>query len=266
MADSLQQSDFNTDADGPLVSATDSAGAERLTDIWQGHELTPVHTGAEPIRSSSPGWLFLLLLFVLCVFTYLQTFYRKNFLQIITACFNNNLTNQIVRDENMLVQRASIMLNVTFSIILASLLYLISVHYDWYLAGIGTGFLRFIFLALIVSAAFTVKFLVLRFCGYLFNLEREMATYIFNIFILNNLLAIALLPFIALILFSNVLSAGLLFAMAISLAGLVYIYRIGRGVLIALGASHFSPFYLFLYLCALEIAPLLVLIKLVLKQ
>jgi len=237
-----------------------------LVNVWKTHELKPVHKSPQQLMDSNPDWLFLVLIIVMGVLTYLRVFYRKNFFQIIAACFNNNLTNQIVRDENLLMQRASVMLNVTFSIIAASYIYLVSVHYDWSLDGIGTGFIRFIFLALIVSAAFTLKFLVLRFCAFLFKLGREMSTYIFNIFIINNLLGIALVPFVALILFGNSIDSTVLIIAAVSIIGIAWLYRIGRGILIATRYPDFSPVYLFLYLCALEIAPLLVLVKLVSKQ
>lgn len=239
---------------------------ENQVALWQNHELKPVHSSPRPRQDSTPDWLFLVLVLILGSLTYLRVFYRKNFFQIISACFNNNLTNQIVRDENLLMQRAAVMLNITFSMTAASFLYLVSVHYDWSLNRIGPGFLRFVFFALLVSAAFTVKFLVLRFCAYLFNLGREMSTYIFNVFIINNLLGLALIPFIALILFGNVPGTSTLVIMALCLAVVAYLYRIGRGFLIALGYPGFSPVYLFLYLCALEIAPLLVLVKLVSMQ
>lgn len=243
--------------------SNESAGEIKTVNIWKTHELKPVHDSPQQIQDSNPDWLFLILIMVLGVLTYLRVFYRKNFFQIIAACFNNNLTNQIVRDENLLMQRASVMLNVTFSIIAAAFIYLVSIHYEWSLDGMGTGFIRFVFLALIVSAAFTLKFLVLRLCAYLFNLGREMSTYIFNIFIINNLLGIALIPFVALILFGNMMDTSLLVILAVCVTGIAYLYRIGRGFLIATGYPGFSPFYLFLYLCALEIAPLLVLVKLV---
>jgi hypothetical protein len=266
-----RNTDQQVNTDKPVTTDTikfapPPAQTIKLVDVWKTHELKPVHNSPQQLTDSNPDWLFLILIIVLGVLTYLRVFYRKNFFQIIAACFNNNLTNQIVRDENLLMQRASVMLNVTFSIIAASYIYLVSVHYDWSLDGIGTGFIRFVFLALIVSAAFTLKFLVLRFCAFLFHLGREMSTYIFNVFIINNLLGIALVPFVALILFGNSIDSTILIITAATVIGIAWLYRIGRGILIATRYPAFSPVYLFLYLCALEIAPLLVLVKLVSKQ
>lgn len=270
-ADSLEKASHATSDSTVVVSDTVRFLSSTIPDpnqvnIWHGHELKPVHDSPQSLKDANPDWLFLVLILVIGVLTYLRVFYRKNFFQIITACYNNNLTNQIVRDENLLMQRASVMLNVTFSIIAAAFIYLISIHYDWSLDGMGTGFIRFVFLTLLVSAVFTIKFLVLRACAYLFKLGREMATYTFNIFIINNLLGLVLIPLVALILFGNILDASTLIVIACGAAAIAYLYRLGRGILIATRYPGFSPFYLFLYLCALEIAPLLVLVKLVSEQ
>lgn len=271
-ADSVEKASTNFSADSAghqsdtLHFSSASEAAENNVNIWGFHELKPTHDHPQQLKISNPDWLFIVLVLVLGVLTYIRVYYRKNFFQIIAACFNNNLTNQIVRDENLLMQRASVMLNVSFSIVAASFIYLLSIHYDWSLDGMDTGFIRFVFFALIVSAVFTLKFLVLRFCGYLFNLGREMSTYIFNVFIINNLLGLVLIPVVALILFGNIPGTSTLIFIALGLASVAYLYRIGRGILIAVSYPGFSPFYLFLYLCALEIAPLLVLIRLVSKQ
>ncbi|MBK6399416.1 MAG: DUF4271 domain-containing protein [Bacteroidetes bacterium] len=237
--------------------------ASKYTDIYKGHLLHP--TGAEPIARShvSPIWFFPIILVVLAVFAALRIFYNKYFSQMLVAFVNNNLTNQIVRDENILVQRASVYLSIVFNLIAALFLYLISVYYGWEIGGIGIGFSRFLFFAVIVSAAYTLKFLILKISGWLFNLDREMATYIFNTFLINNILGIALLPFVCLIAYNQMISASWLILIAVILAGTAFAYRMFRGVLVGLSMPSFSLLYLFLYLCTLEIAPLLILIRII---
>jgi hypothetical protein len=207
--------------------------------------------------------MFPVLILVFIVFTWLKVFYSKYFSQMFQAFTNNNLTNQIVRDENMLVQRASGYLSLVFNLIAALLLYLISNYFGWSLGGIGFGFSRFIFFAILVSAAYTIKFLLLKFSGWLFDQDREMATYIFNIFLINNVLGILLLPFILLLAYNQQIHASYLITMSVILAGMAFLYRIYRGILVGFNAMSFSPLYLFLYLCTLEIAPLLILIRIV---
>ena len=51
---------------------------------------------------------------------------------------------------------------------------------------------------MLVSGVYALKFLVLRFGGWLFGLERELTTYLFTIFIVNNIQGLLLFPFIVL--------------------------------------------------------------------
>ena len=52
----------------------------------------------------------------------------------------------------------------------------------------------------------------------------------------------------------------------VTIAAAFFLYRILRGILIGMASPDRSPVYLFLYICALEFAPLLVLIKVVTQQ
>lgn len=259
-------------ADSVGVSATDSLvrivpappvkTSPAIINLYGDHALQPTHNGPIDRPYVSPDWLFSILLLIAAVFTWLRVFYNKYFTQLFEAVVNNNLTNQIVRDENILVQRASVYLSIVFYLVGALFLYEFSLHRNWPLAGIGSGFPRFLFFAILVSAVYALKFLILKIAGWLFDVEKETALYIFNVFLLNNLLGILLLPFIALLAFHGALPGDRLFQAALILIGLVYLYRLFRGFLVGIGTSGFSPLYLFLYLCTLEIAPLLVLLRL----
>jgi hypothetical protein len=50
-------------------------------------------------------------------------------------------------------------------------------------------------------------------------------------------------------------------AVSVSIIGLLFLYRLVRAIGIWIGIPGFSLFYLFLYLCAFEIAPLLIIWK-----
>ncbi len=232
-------------------------------NLYQGHELKPVHSVPVQKEGLDQNWFFPVFLMVLAVYTWMRIFYNKYFNQLLQAFLNTNLTNQIVRDENILVQRASIILALTFNVIGALFLYLLSLDIGWTLGGIGPGFNRFAFFLTVVSATYTLKFLILKIIGWLFDLDREMATYIFNIFLINNVLGLILLPIVALMAYNPIIETHFLANLSIVLIAFAFFYRIIRGLLAGMSVPGFSPLYLFLYLCTLEIAPLLVLIRII---
>lgn len=233
------------------------------TEIYNGHELQPKNKGELSRNNISPDWFFPVIIVVLVVYTWIRIFYSKYFSQMIQALLNNNLANQIVRDENIFIQRSSIYLSLVFNLIAAMLLYQVSIFYRWPVAGISWGFDRFIFFLLVVSAGYAVKFLILKICGWLFEQEREMATYIFNVFLINNVLGMALLPFICIISYNEHINFSLFVSISVLLIITGFAWRIFRGIQIGLSGTVFSPLYLFLYLCTLEIAPLIILMRVV---
>jgi hypothetical protein len=233
--------------------------------LYHGNELSPKHK--EPVlrNNYTADWIFPVLLLILAFFAWIKFFYNRYFQQLIKAFLNTNLTNQIVRDENIFFQRISIYLSVVFNLIAALFIYLLSIQYHWTLGNLDTGFTRFIFFVIVVSAIYALKYLVLKICGWLFEQEKEISMYIFNIFLINNILGIALLPFICLLAFNgSVYFSGLLNVSFILIAA-AFGWRIFRGIQIGFGSPTFSPLYLFLYLCTLEIAPLMVLIRIIVQ-
>jgi hypothetical protein len=231
--------------------------------LYKGNELKLIHSTPVPRSNISPDWFFPVILIVLIIYTWLRVFYGKFFTLMVHAFINKNISNQVIRDENIYVQRISVFLSIVFNLNVALLLYLTSVYFNWNMAGIGIGFSRFAFFLLLVSVAYALKFLILKICGWLFEQEREMATYVFNIFLINNILGMIFFPIILLLAYNESISFSALsgFAFILLLAG--FSWRIFRGIQIGIGTGSYSLLYLFLYLCTLEIAPLMVLIRII---
>ncbi|MCC7233293.1 MAG: DUF4271 domain-containing protein [Bacteroidia bacterium] len=246
-----------------LHPGTSVPRAPEYVNLFQGHELKVIHKDPVPRNHIVPDWIFIVVLLVIGIYTWLRIYYSRYFGQLIRAFVNFNLANQIVRDENILIQRASVFLSFTFHVVIALLLYQISIHQGWSLGGTGTGFMRFFYLLVLVTLIYAMKFLVLKLCGWLFDLDREMAVYTFIIFLVNNLLGLALIPVVILIAYNQIIPATFLIPAGLVLASLAFLYRLVKGIQVGTGVPGYSPLYLFLYLCTLEIAPLLILIKLV---
>ena len=229
--------------------------------MFQPHSLAMQHPHPMALNRDRALWPFFVLLLILLVFTFVKVLYNKTIRQILAAFFSNVVTNQVVRDENVLVQRASVLLTIVFNLAAAFYLYYISVLYGWSSDYIGAGFGRFLVFALIISFAYTFKFIILKLTGFIFLLDKAFVVYIFNIFLINNVLGIALIPIVIALSFLSASYQPYLVVFSFILIGIAYCYRVVRGVLIGLSSPDFSGFYLFLYLCALEISPLLILLK-----
>lgn len=126
-------------------------------------------------------------------------------------------------------------------------------------------FLLFCLLASII--AFLSKHVMIAFMRNLFPVEAEMRKYNFLIVIFNCVLGLFLVPFNLLIAFSSKGSHQLLLvSWMLGVVAIFYAYRSLRAS--AMGAKFLvqSPFHFLLYLCTVEIAPVLLLVKLAMMQ
>lgn len=219
--------------------------------------------GLNPVLNSSlvPDWFTVVLFLVTAGITIIKVFYSKIFNQLFNAFYSLAVTSQVVRDENILVQRASILLNVIFYGSAGLFLYYVSVRFGWNHPVFNEGILRFFFFAFVTAVFFSLKMLLLKVLSGIFEIEKPVSIYIFSIFLTNNMLGIFLVPLIACIVYVHAAyTIYLIYACTVAIL-LAFFYLLYRAVVISSTLSRFSLYYLFLYFCTLEIAPLLLIIK-----
>jgi hypothetical protein len=123
----------------------------------------------------------------------------------------------------------------------------------------------FFYMCLFFLGLYIGKFICLTIVGYIFNTIELVQTYIFVVFMINKVLGILLIPFIGILAFAK----PDLHPFAIGGAGLLMVLLILYRYLFSLTSVrnklHISSFHFFLYLCAFEIIPLLILYKLIVQ-
>jgi hypothetical protein len=235
--------------------------------IFKGHVLQPVHDKAVLPQNITPDWLTISLFAVIALFTWYKLFYHRMFLQLVNAFFSMATTNQIVRDESVLLQRASLNASIIFYLAGGLFLYQVSIIYDWNHPWLETGFMRFILFSFLIAILYSGKMLALRILSNIFNADKPASAYIFTIFLFNMIAGLVLLPFVVIITYSHseIQQQVIITIVLFVLAGIL-LYRLVRAVMIWISIPRAPIFYLFLYLCAFELAPLLLIRKLVLLQ
>jgi hypothetical protein len=107
-----------------------------------------------------------------------------------------------------------------------------------------------------------LKIGLIRFLSFIFRTHQPSNEYILNILIFNILTGIFLLP---LLVFAVYLKCVIFLWICMIIFTLFFIFRLIRGFLIGISITKFSSVFLFVYLCSLEMLPLVVLIKVILK-
>ncbi len=113
-----------------------------------------------------------------------------------------------------------------------------------------------------VACIYVLKHLQLKVLSVILPCEQEIETYNFVVFNTNKALGFILLPLLFLVAYVPSSAQLTAFYASVILLGLIYIYRTLKGLAAAASLILFRKFHFIVYLCAVEIAPILILLKL----
>ena len=221
-----------------------------------------------PIKNSGatkkvfPGkeLLFYVLIILLLFFAFLKNVFPKYFGDLFRLFFRTTLKQRQIREQLMQTTLPSLAFNLFFVITAAMYIDLLLQHFN--LLPVKNFWLLFLYCLAGLSIMYLLKFVGLKISGWLFNMKNAAEAYIFIVFIINKMMGIYLLPFLILLSFTE----GNLYHVFLILSwiglAMLFIYRF----ILTFGAVHnqikVNLFHFFLYLCAFEIVPLLLIYKL----
>lgn len=113
-----------------------------------------------------------------------------------------------------------------------------------------------------VALVYALKHLQLKVLSAILPCEQEIESYNFVVFNTNKALGFILLPLLFLVAYVPSGAQITAFYFAVILLGLIYMYRTLKGLAAAGSLILFRKFHFIVYLCAVEIAPMLILLKL----
>ena len=154
------------------------------------------------------------------------------------------------------------LLNILFVISTGLYLALLARHYNF--KYFGNLWITFLYAIAFVSGIYLGKYLVLKLAGWIFNIRSATDTYIFIVFLVNKMIGIFLLPFVVLISFPNEYFLPVLILLSYIMLLLFLGYRFVNSFRPIRSEIKVNRFHFFLYLCAFEIAPLLLIYKVLL--
>jgi hypothetical protein len=115
---------------------------------------------------------------------------------------------------------------------------------------------------LLVFAVYVIKIFVIRIMGFIFDKTTAARQYIFLTCLINQVAGVGLIPIIVFVAYApQWLSDFSVYLGAIILAS-TYLLRIGKGIFSNLSHRQMPAIYLLLYLCTLEVLPVLFAYKL----
>lgn len=218
-----------------------------------------VNKNAIKLRKTQEQWLVYLFLGIVFLYALIRNIYFKTLNVIFQAYWNDRAINQFTRDDNFFKLRSSILYFVMFAMVYGILFKIILNYYGIRLRP--NDYEEYLFICSFAAIFYFSKFILMKLSGYIFSIPKLMSGYLSIISISNFVYSIIAIPFIILYhyLDGTWASSVLYFTLILFIFNTVYKYlRTGTFII---NNFQFPKFYLFLYLCSLEIMPLLIIYK-----
>lgn len=227
--------------------------------LFKDHLLKPVHNTAIFNNAQILYWPTFILFIVLCLLVLLKASSPQKTFRVLNAAYSLQVARQIEREDYGPLKRVSIVLSIVFVLITAFLFYKVNLLFGSILHS-KSGLFQYLFFVMVIVIAYSVKILFANLIGYVTQTSAIFSEYINNTLIINQSVGVILLPVMIIIELSPVNPVWIVFPATLFLV-LGYILRLYRGFLFAGVEQGVGMLQLFVYLCALEILPLMVLIK-----
>lgn len=202
--------------------------------------------------------IFYLLTGVLFFVAFTRLLFPKYFHNTFRLFFQTSFRQKQTRDQLLQQSLGSLLLNILF--FFSAALYLTLVL-DYYQLSVFSFWKLLLYSLMLISGLYIGKFLFLSFAGWVFNAKDGAETYIFIVFLINKIIGVMLIPFILVIAFAEPSLVDAAVSASVILLILLFVYRYFVSLKSFRSDLHINPFHFFLYLCGVEIVPLLVIGK-----
>lgn len=203
----------------------------------------------------------LILLAMLIYVTWITYTYQKELRDNLTVIVNSNLGQQIYRDREFSANIFKFLTFLNFAVITGILIYLLAVHFQIDLL-FNSLLLNAASAVLIVILAYIIKGLIYKMIDLIFHFSGALDFFRFNSLVIYQLLGIALFPLVILAVFAKPPVNDWALYASLVMAGIALLVRLTKGLSVLGMLRGFHILYFLLYICALEIAPVLIIYKL----
>jgi hypothetical protein len=236
-----------------------------LTDFnYQSVAIKQIHfsdTNNYITRKGSKDWLSFLLIGIVMLFAFVNTGHGKIIVSLFQAYWSNRLISQFNRDDNFFKLRTSVFFLLIFLFVLSLLIFNASPFYAPTIKFKGIAlYIRIFFL---VTSYYLLKYLLLKAAANLFAIKKIIAAHLSIMAISNFVYVVAILPILLFYQFLPEIAHQQLILLMIFLWVLNAIYKYLRSGAYVSSNFRFPKFYLFIYLCTLELMPLLLIYKII---
>jgi hypothetical protein len=225
----------------PVITSThlEDNTNELISPIVKGYEKTP--------------WFIGVLLLVLILFSKIKLSFPKLTPTVFQSLIKTMEVSKLYKSRNARHKTCYFFMNSLSLLVSSIFVFELSVYYGF---AQESSFLHLIYIMCGVFSIALIKILLANIVGFIFRSSSEAAEYSFNLLLVWKSVGMMLIPLIIIIPFITYSSVYIFNIIGIGIVIMAYFLVIARALKI-LFTKHVSFLYLILYLCALEMVPLI---------
>jgi len=204
-------------------------------------------------------WVLGFIALLLVVFAILRISFAKQLQGIVQAFYSNRGLNNLNKEDNAFTSWPFLLLFIQFGFTIGMFFYLVAQYYQ--LAYVHQGFSFFVSISVLIVGLYALKIILLRVLGHLFNIQKPVHEYISILYLSYFNISLIFIPLVVAFALSPLKYGIYYIVISFVLLALIFTFQFIRAGVNILSHYRFSKVYLFMYFCALEICPILILIK-----
>jgi hypothetical protein len=231
--------------------------------IFANHLLPLRSPGVLPAPAEQPAWIPVYLIICLVLLVVIRSTAFPRLIKMFQSTFGGQVIQQLEREEVNLFRTNSLALTLLFILNAAFLFYKLNQVKEYVLPE-STGLQQFLFFVLLVALAMMLKGMANRALVAITGERKVMGDYVISSTLVNQTFGIALFPCLVFLQFSHIFP-GFFLVLGVSVWGLSILMRWYKGLQVSLGEQGVGFLQIFSYFCALEILPILIVVKYVIE-
>jgi hypothetical protein len=215
----------------------------------------------EPLLHNYSQWQLLTLGIALLIVSLLRLTQNNFFTNIWRSLTSRPLFRQLYRDGDLFTTGSTILLFVASLLVYTTFVFQWNevYHFLWFPHRMAL-YQQIATISMAIAILLLVKGWLMRMIGFIFKNNSLVHEYLANTTFMNQVATITLIPFL---LFSLYSTSQMPLLAASVVVFLVYLFRLSRSILIGFESSKYSLYQNFVYLCGLEILPLIIVLKII---
>jgi hypothetical protein len=225
----------------------------------QAVELQPQPTDSSVTPNSRLALIVNIFLFL--ALTILVTFFRTQLNRAYRAFLNDNMLGQLQRERETVGGLPYYLFYTLFFFSAGFFIYQLSHHFEYEMLR-GQQWLSFLLCTGLLTAFFLSKHILLSIIAFIFPIQKEIRLYSMTIIVFSLMLGLLLLPSNLLLSFAPESLARSVVLISLLIIAAIYLFRVLRSLFIGNKFLLFHKFHFLLYICTVEIAPMVIIIRL----